>query len=89
MTSNDSVVISPWNSKNVLLTEDDVHEIFKKGGFPNSRDFITINKLSYYQTAFIHPSYVKKHIFEKDVNNNISLAKKPHGVLDLFEENNN
>ena len=89
MSSNDNVVINPWNPNNVLLTEDDVHEIFTKAGFVNSREFITINDLSYYQTAFIHPSYVKKHIFEKDVHNNISLAKKPSGVLDLFEENNN
>ena len=89
MSHQENITIDPWNLKNKLLTPDDVYTILEKGGFTNAREVIKINNLDYYQTAFIHPSYVKKHIFEESVNNNISLTEKPDGVLDLFEENNN
>ena len=89
MRKEDSVVINPWNNKNKLLTKDDVYKILECGGFINARDVVKINNLGYYQTAFIHPSYVKKNIFENSVDNNISLSKKPMDALDLFEENNN
>ena len=82
-----TITLNPWNSKNKLLTEDDVYTILKTGGFKNVREHIVINNLKYYQTAFIHPSYVKKHIF--DDNKSITLTTKPEGILDLFEENNN
>ena len=89
MSKNENIVLNPWNPKNRLLTEDDVYTILEKGGFDKAREVIKINNLGYYQTAFIHPSYVKKHIFEASVNNNITLAEQPGGVLDLFDENNN
>jgi len=82
------LILNPWNDKNKLLTEDDVYSIFETGGFINAREHIIINNLGYYQTAFIHPSYVRKHIFD-DKNKIITLAPKPEDILDLFEENNN
>lgn len=82
------IVLNPWNSKNRLLTEDDVYTILEIGGFKKAREHIIINNLTYYQTAFIHPSYVKKHIFS-DSNKPITLTAKPNDILDLFEENNN
>lgn len=81
------IILNPWNSENKLLTTDDVYTILEKGGFKRAREHITINNLGYYQTAFIHPSYVKKHIF--DDNKSITLTSKPENILDLFEENNN
>ena len=87
--SVDTVVINPWNPKNKLLTQNDVFEILEKGGFKTARKVLKINNLDYYQTAFIHSSYVKKHIFENSIDNNISLSDKPDNTLDLFEENNN
>lgn len=89
MRQRDNVVINPWNNKNKLLTEEDVYQILERGGFTNAREAVKINNLGYYQTAFIHPSYVKKHIFENSVDNSISLSKKPFDALELFEENNN
>jgi len=89
MPKEDNVVINPWNNKNKLLTKEDVYQILERGGFTNARDVVNINNLGFYQTAFIHPSYVKKHIFENSVNNNISLSQKPIDALDLFDENNN
>ena len=82
-----TITLNPWNSQNKLLTEDDVYTILERGGFKNVREHIVINNLNYYQTAFIHPSYVKKHIFND--NKSITLTAKPEGILDLFEENNN
>ena len=89
MPKEDNVVINPWNNNNKLLTKEDVYQILERGGFTNARDVVKINNLGFYQTAFIHPSYVKKHIFENSVNNNISLSQKPIDALDLFDENNN
>jgi len=86
---SNTITIDPWNPKNRLLTKDDVYTILETGGFTKAREIVTINNLGYYQTAFIHPSYVKKHIFDNSVHNNITLTNKPTGVLDLFEENNN
>lgn len=82
-----SITLNPWNSKNKLLTTDALYNILETGGFKNAREHIVINNLGYYQTAFIHPSYVKKHIFGD--NKSIKLTSKPDGILDLFEENNN
>ena len=89
MSKNETIVLNPWNPKNKLLTENDVYTILERGGFTKAREVIEINNLDYYQTAFIHPSYVKKHIFEDSVDNNITLSEQPDGVLDLFDENNN
>tara|TARA_B110000208_G_scaffold182473_1_gene234230 strand:- start:950 stop:1849 length:900 start_codon:yes stop_codon:yes gene_type:complete len=83
--TTENTLLSPWNEKNKLLTKDDVFRILETGGFTNAREVININNLAFYQTAFIHPSYVKKSIFEK---NAVTLDVKPEGVLDLFEENN-
>ena len=46
--------------------------------------------MEFYQTAFIHPSYVKKFIFENSENldKKIVLTEKPDNALPLFEENN-
>ena len=85
---NQQIIINPWNSENKLLTENDVYTILEKGGFINVRNHIKINNLDYYQTAFIHPSYVKKHIYD-DPDKTITITTKPEGILDLFEENNN
>tara|TARA_B110000211_G_C14088323_1_gene557740 strand:- start:2263 stop:3162 length:900 start_codon:yes stop_codon:yes gene_type:complete len=81
-----SIVIDPWNGNNKLITKEDVFNILERGGFTNARACMSINKLEYYQTAFIHPSYVKKHIFE-DHSDTITLTAPPRGILPLFDEN--
>ena len=45
MTSEDTIVLDPWNSKNHLLTKDDVYGIFDRVGFKDARNHITINNL--------------------------------------------
>jgi len=90
MSSSDSVTIDPWNDNNRLLTKEDIYNIFERGGFKDARTIVKINNLDFYQTAFIHPSYVKKFIFENSDNldKKIILTDKPGNALPLFEENN-
>ena len=52
MTSE--IIIDPWNEKNVKITENDIYNILERGGFKKAREYIKINNLDDYQTAFIH-----------------------------------
>ena len=90
MSEENVISLDPWNSKNNLLTEDDVYNILERAGFSNIRDVMKINNLALYQTAFVHSSYVKKCIYDslnKDGNKTIEVSKKPQGAIELFEEN--
>tara|TARA_Y100000389_G_scaffold189473_1_gene213255 strand:+ start:2830 stop:3771 length:942 start_codon:yes stop_codon:yes gene_type:complete len=90
MSEENVISLDPWNSKNNLLTEDDVYNILERAGFSNIRDVMKINNLALYQTAFVHSSYVKKCIYDslnKDGSKNIEVSKKPPGAIELFEEN--
>ena len=87
MTEDGNIIIDPWNERNRLLTEDDVYTILETGGFVDSRNIIKINNLKLYQTAFIHPSYVKKFILNEDDKNKIILTPKPDNAIPLFNEN--
>lgn len=81
--------LSPWNEKNILITRDDVYNIYERCGFKNVRKTIKINDLNLYQTAFIHSSYIKKKQFEnlgKYNDKKICIVEKPDNVLDLFTE---
>lgn len=84
-SNEDIIILDPWNDKNHYITEDDVYSIYEKAGFNNPRKWITINNLSYYQTAFIHSSYVNKNIFENNTANKIVLTDKPSWAIDLFD----
>ena len=90
MSEENVISLDPWNSKNNLLTEDDVYNILERAGFSNIRDVMKINNLALYQTAFVHSSYVKKCIYDslnKDGTKTIEVSKKPTGAIELFEEN--
>ena len=90
MSEENIINLDPWNNKNHLLTQDDVYTIFEKAGFSNIREVLKINNLAYYQTAFVHSSYVKKCIYEsfnKDGTKTIEVTNQPEGAIPLFEEN--
>lgn len=90
MSEENIINLDPWNNKNHLLTRDDVYTIFEKAGFSNIREVLKINNLAYYQTAFVHSSYVKKCIYEsfnKDGTKTIEVTNQPEGAIPLFEEN--
>jgi len=54
---------APYNNKNVILTENNLLEIFKKNGLEN----IKFKNINLYRVAFVHKSYctMKNHDFEK------------------------
>ncbi len=97
--SDNIVTLDPWNSKNNYITENDIYKIFLKAGLGNNlnetKSVFKINGnkgLEYYQTAFVHPSYVKKCIVKINLDKDneekeINFTPKPSNVVvDLFEE---
>jgi len=54
---------APYNNKNVILTENNLLDIFKKNGLEN----IKFKNINLYRVAFVHKSYctMKNHDFEK------------------------
>uniref|UniRef100_A0A6C0JIK1 RNase III domain-containing protein n=1 Tax=viral metagenome TaxID=1070528 RepID=A0A6C0JIK1_9ZZZZ len=89
MNTDETITLDPWNDNNHLLTEEDVYKIYERVGFENPKKNIKINNLKFYQTAFVHASYVKKCIYEslnKDGNKNVELTDRPNGIIDLFDE---
>lgn len=81
------VYITPYNSLNVEIEINDIHEILTKYGVPQRS---TIRNINLYKRAFIHQSYTKEHInkiMEKDTN--IKLSKnKPENCLQLHSKSN-
>lgn len=79
------IKISPFNSKNTLLSEKDLISIFHKGEI-NLRP----QSLKYYQEAFVHRSYVRKKLmsFSRKGQGSVELSDCPEGVVDLFDESN-
>ena len=75
------VVVNPYNFNNKMITENDVKDILKK--FDIEDDIVN---LDIYQKAFIHKSYSVKD--PKELGENVVIADKPEGALELFEYNN-
>ena len=75
------VVVNPYNFNNKLITENDVKQILSTYDIEDK-----IVNLGIYQKAFIHKSYSIKD--PKDLGDNVVIAEKPEGALDLFEYNN-
>ena len=79
--------------------ENDIYKIFLKAGLGNNlnetKSVFKINGnkgLEYYQTAFVHPSYVKKCIYDslnKDGTKTIEVSEKPNGAIELFNKMDN
>lgn len=81
---NQSTVVVPFNTRNVLITSSDITNILNKFGVPNIR----VRNLSHFQEAFTHKSYIKKEYF----NIHSSVLKKEKekfkNVVDLQETSN-
>ena len=75
------VVVNPYNFNNKLITEHDVKSILKKYDIEDN-----IVNLAIYQKAFIHKSYSRKE--PSELGENVVIADKPEGALELFEYNN-
>ena len=77
------VKVNPYNMNNKLITNDEVINLLKRFGVEDE-----IHDLKIYQQSFVHKSYVKK---ENNVNNQgeeVELAERPEGCLELQEASN-
>lgn len=82
--SSDTLVISPWNVKNKLITEKEVETVFEAIGIASK---ITIDDLKLYQKAFCHSSYVKETADQALSNHKKIVYKKcPSDCLPFQEE---
>ena len=75
------VVVNPYNFNNKMITENDIKNVLQKYDIDDN-----IVNLDIYQKAFIHKSYSKKD--PKELGENVVIAEKPEGALELFEYNN-
>ena len=75
------VVVNPYNFNNKMLQETDITDILTKYEIEDS-----IVNLAIYQKAFIHKSYSRKST--KELGENVVIADKPEGALELFDYNN-
>ena len=75
------VVVNPYNFNNRMITEGDIKSVLQKYDISDN-----IVNLDIYQKAFIHKSYSKKD--PKELGENVVIAEKPEGALELFEYNN-
>ncbi len=76
---NEEVIINPYNFNNQLISQNDVEKILMSFDID-----LCINDITLYQKAFIHKSYTKKDMEKFD--DNVSMAEKPEGALELFDE---
>jgi|UniRef100_A0A6C0J969 ribonuclease III len=80
---DDIVKVNPYNMNNKLITKLEVINLLKQFGVDEE-----IHDLKIYQQSFIHKSYIKK---ENNVNNQgeeVELAERPNGCLELQEGSN-
>jgi ribonuclease III len=77
------VKVNPFNMNNKLITEDEVINLLNRFGVEDEIDNIAI-----YRQSFIHKSYIKK---ENNINNQgeeVELAERPSGCLELQDASN-
>lgn len=68
---------NPYNSKNRLISKEDVERIV-----PN----LKIQNANLYQTAMVHSSYVKRKEYTTPTGETTELAARPANCLELFDE---
>jgi dsRNA-specific ribonuclease len=88
----ETYIFDPYNPLNVLITTDDIYNLLKTYGIDNTiikNNGIEkiINNLTLYKRAFIHKSYIKRPDIENE-QNNLIIAPKPEGCIELFTKSN-
>ena len=76
---DEKIKINPYNTNNKLITDIELSQILKRCGI-----CLKIKNLDLYRNAFAHKSYCKK----KNNDNDVEIADKPEGCLELREESN-
>jgi ribonuclease-3 len=77
----EEVYMIPYNTNNILISEDDIKKILDRYSVPVDR----INHIGYFHQAFTHKSYVKKDIFTDEILNcSRNEMGNPANLLELF-----
>jgi ribonuclease-3 len=71
---------NPYNAKNKLFTQEDVHSILSK-----HKCSYSVKEIGLFQTAMVHSSYVKRTEYTTPTGEKASLCAKPSGCLELFD----
>jgi ribonuclease-3 len=74
-------VYNPFNSKNRMFTQKDIHSILRKHECQHN-----VKSLELFQNAMIHSSYVKRTEYTTPLGDTAQLAERPDDCLDLFPE---
>lgn len=74
-------IYNPFNSRNRLFTQKDIHMILKKHSCNYS-----VKNLEVFQNAMIHSSYVRRNEYTTPAGDHAILAEKPDNCLGLFPE---
>jgi ribonuclease-3 len=74
-------IYNPFNSRNRMFTQKDIHTILQKQKCNHS-----VNDVSIFQNAMIHSSYVRRSEYTTPSGEFAKLADKPDDCLDLFPE---
>lgn len=75
-------VYNPFNYKNKLFTEKDIHRVLHKYGLPHYR----VSNPKIFQTAMVHTTYVRRLEYTTPDGRVAQLAPCPPGVLPLQDE---
>ena len=78
--TNEPLKLNPYNSNNILISVENLKEIFSKCTLNN----IDIQDLSIYQNAFVHKSYIKSIVN----NENVYISKNIDKCIELQDESN-
>lgn len=82
LLNHNQPTINPYNSKNVLITKNNIQNILKRYGI-----FENINNLAIYQQSFVHDSYCVSHINRVLERDNVKLVKLQDGIVPLQPSN--
>jgi ribonuclease-3 len=74
-------IYNPYNSKNRMFTQKDIHTILRKFDCQH-----VINDIGLFQNAMIHSSYVKRSEYTTPQGDIAQLAERPSDCLELFPE---
>jgi len=72
---------NPFNSKNRMFTQRDIHLILQKHNCLHK-----VQNTEIYQNAMIHSSYVRREEYTSPTGESIKLIDKPDDCIDLFDE---
>jgi hypothetical protein len=72
-------VYNPYNPRNRMFTQKDIHSILHKHDCE-----YTVKNLTIFQNAMVHSSYVKRAEYTTPQGDTAQLAEKPTDCLELF-----